>query len=55
MVVGAGGASYYELGADHVVNALLDELHEIADEDARLIAEGKPLPVGLSEREGVLT
>jgi (E)-4-hydroxy-3-methylbut-2-enyl-diphosphate synthase len=38
-----------------LVKALLDELHEIADEDARLIAEGKPLPVGLSEREGVLT
>jgi (E)-4-hydroxy-3-methylbut-2-enyl-diphosphate synthase len=38
-----------------LVTALLDELHEIAEEDARLIAEGKPLPVGLSEREGVLT
>ena len=38
-----------------LVSALLDELHDIAEEDARLIAEGKPLPVGLSEREGVLT
>jgi hypothetical protein len=37
------------------VSALLDELHEIAEEDARLIADGKPLPVGLSEREAVLT
>jgi (E)-4-hydroxy-3-methylbut-2-enyl-diphosphate synthase len=38
-----------------LVGALLAELHEIAEEDARLIAEGKPLPVGLSEREGALT
>jgi len=38
-----------------LVNALLTELHEIAEEDARLIADGKPLPVGLSERQGVLT
>jgi (E)-4-hydroxy-3-methylbut-2-enyl-diphosphate synthase len=38
-----------------LVSTLLAELHEIAEEDARLIAEGKPLPVGLSEREGVLT
>jgi (E)-4-hydroxy-3-methylbut-2-enyl-diphosphate synthase len=38
-----------------LVSALLDELHEIAEEDARLIADGKPLPVGLSEREAVLT
>jgi (E)-4-hydroxy-3-methylbut-2-enyl-diphosphate synthase len=38
-----------------LVATLLTELHAIAAEDARLITEGKPLPVGLSEREGVLT
>jgi (E)-4-hydroxy-3-methylbut-2-enyl-diphosphate synthase len=38
-----------------LLSTLLEELHAIADEDARFIAEGKPLPVGLSEREGVLT
>jgi hypothetical protein len=38
-----------------LLSTLLTELHEIAEEDARFIAEGKPLPVGLSEREGVLT
>ena len=38
-----------------LLSTLLAELREIGEEDARLIAEGKPLPVGLSEREGVLT
>jgi (E)-4-hydroxy-3-methylbut-2-enyl-diphosphate synthase len=43
------------LPESQLVATLLDELHAIAEEDARCIAEGKPLPVGLSEREGVLT
>jgi (E)-4-hydroxy-3-methylbut-2-enyl-diphosphate synthase len=43
------------LPESELLSTLLTELHEIAEEDARYIAEGKPLPVGLSEREGVLT
>jgi (E)-4-hydroxy-3-methylbut-2-enyl-diphosphate synthase len=43
------------LPENELVATLLDELHAIAAEDAQYIAEGKPLPVGLSEREGVLT
>ncbi|HEY2706282.1 MAG TPA: flavodoxin-dependent (E)-4-hydroxy-3-methylbut-2-enyl-diphosphate synthase [Candidatus Dormibacteraeota bacterium] len=32
-----------------LINALVERLVAIADEDARLLAEGKPLPVGLGE------
>jgi (E)-4-hydroxy-3-methylbut-2-enyl-diphosphate synthase len=32
-----------------LIDALVERLEAIADEDARLLAEGKPLPVGLGE------
>jgi (E)-4-hydroxy-3-methylbut-2-enyl-diphosphate synthase len=32
-----------------LINALVERLEAIADEDARLLAEGKPLPVGLGD------
>ncbi len=35
------------LPEDELIAALLDELRIIADEDARLIAAGEPLPIGL--------
>jgi (E)-4-hydroxy-3-methylbut-2-enyl-diphosphate synthase len=36
---------------EELVGALVAELNRIADEDARLIAAGKPLPEGIPELE----
>ena len=46
-----GGKVIASLPEDELIAALLHELDAIAAEDARLIAEGKPLPVGLGEAE----
>jgi hypothetical protein len=35
-----------------LITALVDELRQVADEDARLLAEGKPLPTGIPEAQG---
>ena len=32
-----------------LIDALVERLEAIADEDARLLAEGRPLPVGLGD------
>src|SRR5262249_25461949 len=44
-----GGKVIASLPEAELIEALLRELSAIADEDARLIAEGKPLPVGLGD------
>jgi len=48
-----GGKVIATLPEAQLIDMLVEELRVIADEDARLIAEGKPLPVGAGEREGL--
>jgi (E)-4-hydroxy-3-methylbut-2-enyl-diphosphate synthase len=44
-----GGKVVASLPEKELIAALLAELRTIADEDAQLIREGKPLPVGLGD------
>jgi (E)-4-hydroxy-3-methylbut-2-enyl-diphosphate synthase len=44
-----GGRVIASLPEEELIDALVDQLEDIAEEDARLIAEGKPLPVGLGD------
>jgi (E)-4-hydroxy-3-methylbut-2-enyl-diphosphate synthase len=48
-----GGKVVASLPEDQLIDALLEQLRVIADEDARLLAAGEPLPVGLGEAEGI--
>jgi (E)-4-hydroxy-3-methylbut-2-enyl-diphosphate synthase len=48
-----GGKVIATLPEDRLIDTLVEELRAIADEDARLIAEGKPLPEGAGEGEGL--
>jgi (E)-4-hydroxy-3-methylbut-2-enyl-diphosphate synthase len=48
-----GGKVVATLPEPELIDALLVQLREIADEDARLLAEGKPLPIGLADAEGL--
>jgi (E)-4-hydroxy-3-methylbut-2-enyl-diphosphate synthase len=48
-----GGKVVATLPEPELIDALLVQLREIADEDARLLAEGKPLPIGLTDAEGL--
>jgi len=50
-----GGRVVATLPEQELIDALVTELEAIADEDARLSAEGKPLPVGLGTTPSVLT
>jgi (E)-4-hydroxy-3-methylbut-2-enyl-diphosphate synthase len=49
-----GGKVIASLPEDELIAALLRELDAIADEDARLLAEGKPLPTGLGDTASTL-
>ena len=44
-----GGKVIATLPEDQLIDTLVEELHRIADEDARLLAEGKPLPSGAGD------
>ena len=44
-----GGRVIASLPEDQLIDALVSELEAVAEEDARLIAEGRPLPVGLGD------
>jgi (E)-4-hydroxy-3-methylbut-2-enyl-diphosphate synthase len=50
-----GGKVVASMPEGELIDALVAQLRVIADEDARLLAEGKPLPLGLGEtaNEGV--
>jgi (E)-4-hydroxy-3-methylbut-2-enyl-diphosphate synthase len=48
-----GGKVIATLPEEQLIDTLVGELRAIADEDARLIAEGKPLPEGAGEGEGL--
>ena len=48
-----GGKVVATLPEPELIDALVTQLRDIADEDARLLAEGKPLPIGLDETEGL--
>lgn len=48
------GAVVASLPEAQLIDMLVEELREIADEDNRLLAEGKPLPRGLADRDGSL-
>ncbi|TMC49687.1 MAG: flavodoxin-dependent (E)-4-hydroxy-3-methylbut-2-enyl-diphosphate synthase [Chloroflexi bacterium] len=50
-----GGRVIASLPEGELIEALVAELEAIADADARLIAAGKPLPVGLGDTETPLT
>ena len=50
-----GGKVIASLPEAELIDALLRELDAIADEDARLLAEGKPLPTGLGDTPSTLT
>ena len=47
-----GGKVIATLPEEQLITALVDELRQVADEDARLLAEGKPLPTGIPEAQG---
>ena len=49
-----GGKVIASLPEQELIDALLQELDAIADEDARLLAEGKPLPTGLGDTPSTL-
>ncbi len=51
-IVYKGGRVVASLPEDQLIEALLRELDAIAAEDARLLAEGRPLPVGLGDSDG---
>jgi (E)-4-hydroxy-3-methylbut-2-enyl-diphosphate synthase len=48
-----GGKVVATLPEAELINTLIEELRVIADEDARLLAAGKPLPTGLGDTEGI--
>lgn len=48
-----GGKVVATLPEEQLIETLVAELRAIAEEDARLIAEGKPLPVGAGDGEGL--
>ena len=50
-----GGKVIASLPEAELIEALLRELDAIAEEDARLLAEGKPLPTGLGDTAPTLT
>jgi len=47
-----GGKVIASLPEAELIEALLGELERIAAEDARLLAEGRPLPIGLGDSDG---
>jgi (E)-4-hydroxy-3-methylbut-2-enyl-diphosphate synthase len=47
-----GGKVIASLPEAELIDALLRELDAVAEEDARLLAEGKPLPAGLGDVDG---
>jgi hypothetical protein len=47
-----GGKVIASLPQEELIETLIGELRVIADEDARLIAAGEPLPIGLGELAG---
>jgi (E)-4-hydroxy-3-methylbut-2-enyl-diphosphate synthase len=49
----SGGKVIATLPEDELISTLVAELHRIAEEDARLLAEGKPLPEGAGSFEGL--
>jgi (E)-4-hydroxy-3-methylbut-2-enyl-diphosphate synthase len=49
-----GGKVIASLPESELIEVLVSELRQIAAEDARLLAEGKPLPDGLGEAEGMV-
>ena len=49
----SGGKLIATLPEDELISTLVAELHRIAEEDARLLAEGKPLPEGAGSFEGL--
>src|SRR6202163_1914791 len=49
----SGGKVIATLPEDELISTLVAELHRIAEEDARLLAEGKPLPEGAGDFEGL--
>ena len=48
-----GGKVIATLPEEQLIDTLVEALHRIADEDARLLAEGKPLPSGAGD-EGLI-
>ena len=48
------GAVIASLPEQELIDALVAELRVIADEDARLLAEGRPLPQGLADAPGAV-
>jgi len=46
------GAVVASLPEAQLIDMLVEELAEIAAEDNRLLADGKPLPRGLADRDG---
>ncbi len=48
-----GGKVVATLPEEQLIDTLVAELRAIADEDAQLIAQGKPLPDGAGDREGL--
>lgn len=50
-----GGRVIATLPEDELISTLVRELEAVAEEDERLLAEGKPLPVGLTEGAVPLT
>ena len=47
-----GGKVIASLPQEQLIDALVEQLGEIAAEDARLLAAGEPLPVGLGDQSG---